>query len=161
MILPEIKNILYATDLSDNARYALGYAVSLANRYDAQITIIHVIETLSKSAISLISSYLEEEQLKKIREDKEQAAIQKMTGRVKDLCSAIQDACPYTNILVEQGNPVDRVLHQIDSGQYDLVVMGSRGLGRFEEAVMGSTTRRVLRRSRTPVLVVRMPKDKG
>lgn len=157
MILPEIKNILYATDLSENARHALGYAVSLAKQYDARITLIHVIETLSKSAISLISSYLEEEHLARIRADKEQAAIRKMTERLQSLCSEIEASCPYTNIMVERGNPVDRILRQIDSGQYDLAVMGSRGLGRFEEAVMGSTTRRVLRRSRIPVLVVRLP----
>ena len=37
----DIKRILYATDLSENARYAMAYAVSLANTYCAQITILH------------------------------------------------------------------------------------------------------------------------
>ena len=41
-MIPEIKKILYTTDLSQNARYAFGYAASLANRYDAGITILHV-----------------------------------------------------------------------------------------------------------------------
>ena len=40
----DIKRILYATDLSENARYAMAYAVSLANTYCAQITILHVID---------------------------------------------------------------------------------------------------------------------
>jgi len=42
-MLPEIRKILYATDLSENARHAFGYAVSLANRYGAGITIMHVL----------------------------------------------------------------------------------------------------------------------
>jgi len=46
MIIPEIKKILYATDLSANARYSFGYAASLAHRYGAGITIIHVLDDL-------------------------------------------------------------------------------------------------------------------
>ena len=49
MQIPPIKKILYATDLSENARYAFGYAVSLANQYDAKITILHVLEDRSGS----------------------------------------------------------------------------------------------------------------
>jgi len=158
MKLPSIQHILYATDLSENARHALTYAVSMANRYGAKITVMHVIETLSASTMSIISSYLEEEQLERIRTDKEQAAVRMMTERVQGLCNEIEDACPYTEILVERGNPVDRILRQIETGDYDLVVMGTRGLGRFEEAMLGSTARRVIRRSRVPVLVVQLPK---
>ena len=53
-MIPEIKNILYATDLSENARYAFGYAVSLANRCDAKITVLHVVEELSSFARSMV-----------------------------------------------------------------------------------------------------------
>ena len=46
MILPKIviKKILYATDLSENARPALAFAVSLANLYGAGITIVHAMD---------------------------------------------------------------------------------------------------------------------
>jgi len=36
-MVPDIKKILYATDLSENARYAFGYAVSMASHHDAKI----------------------------------------------------------------------------------------------------------------------------
>ena len=39
----EVNKILYATDLSENARYAFAYAVSLADLYNATITFIHVL----------------------------------------------------------------------------------------------------------------------
>ena len=48
-MIPEIKKILYATDLSENARFAFGYAASLANRYGAQIVMLHVIEEISSA----------------------------------------------------------------------------------------------------------------
>ena len=44
MIIPKIKKILYATDLSENARYSFRYAVSLSHQYDASLTIFHVLE---------------------------------------------------------------------------------------------------------------------
>ena len=39
----QIKKILYATDLSETAAHSFSYAVSLANMYDAGITILHVL----------------------------------------------------------------------------------------------------------------------
>ncbi len=50
-MLPDIKRILYATDLSENARHAFGYAASLANRYGAKIIVLHVIEDFSPAQL--------------------------------------------------------------------------------------------------------------
>jgi len=46
-MIPEIKKILYATDLSEGARRAFGYAASIANRFGAGVTTLHVIEDTS------------------------------------------------------------------------------------------------------------------
>ena len=45
-MIPEIKKILYPADLSQNARYAFGYAAYLANRYNAGITIFQILEDI-------------------------------------------------------------------------------------------------------------------
>jgi nucleotide-binding universal stress UspA family protein len=59
-MIPEIKKILYPTDLSENARYAFGYAVSLANRYNAEITVLHVVEEISSFARSMVEEIMGE-----------------------------------------------------------------------------------------------------
>ncbi len=59
-MIPEIKKILYATDLSENARHAFGYAVSLANRYGGGIIVLHVVEELSSFARSMVEEILGE-----------------------------------------------------------------------------------------------------
>jgi nucleotide-binding universal stress UspA family protein len=51
-MLPQIKNILYATDLSENARYAYNYAASMGQQYGARITILHVIESCLQKRFS-------------------------------------------------------------------------------------------------------------
>ena len=59
-------------------------------------------------------------------------------------------------ILVERENSVEQILKTADERNCDLVVMGSHGHGVIEEALIGSTARRVVRRSKKPVLVVRL-----
>jgi len=58
---------------------------------------------------------------------------------------------------VKIGNPVEEILQEVDASGCDMVVMGTRGHGIMADAMMGSTSRRVLRRCKKPVLVVRLP----
>ena len=60
-------------------------------------------------------------------------------------------------ILVTRGNPADEILAQAEERNCDLIVMGTQGHGILEDALIGSTARRVIRRSKKPVLVVRLP----
>jgi len=54
---------------------------------------------------------------------------------------------------------VDEILAETQDRGIDLIVMGYHSRGKLEGAVVGSTTRRVLRRSRMPVLLVRLPEE--
>lgn len=62
------------------------------------------------------------------------------------------------NIVKKPGNPVDEIIRDAEARQYDLVVMGRHGHGPLKDAMIGDTVRRIVRRSRIPVLVVRVPK---
>ena len=57
-MVPEIKKILYTTDMSDTSNYAFGYAASLANRYDALITIFHVLKNPRPTSDNLVANVL-------------------------------------------------------------------------------------------------------
>ena len=160
MMTPKIKHILYSTDLSENSVYAFNYASSLASHYQADITIFHVVEDLPSSAYTLLSGYLDEKQLEKIRKDNEEAVLSTIKTRLEAFCSESNVDCPNVNVVVKRGNPVEQILKMIKTDRFDMVVMGTHGHGLFEETMMGSTVRRVLRRSEKPVLVVRLPKEK-
>ena len=60
-------------------------------------------------------------------------------------------------IIVERGNPVEEIINQSKKLNCDLIVMGTHGHGTLEDVMLGSTARRVIRRSKIPVLVVRIP----
>ena len=72
-MIPKIRNILYATDLSRNSAYAFRYAINSAQKHDAQVHILHVVERMSPSTEALVSTYLSDENMKKLREGKKQA----------------------------------------------------------------------------------------
>jgi nucleotide-binding universal stress UspA family protein len=54
----DVKKILYATDLSENARYAFAFAVSLADLYNAAITFIHVLPEVRSRLDKIIIGYI-------------------------------------------------------------------------------------------------------
>lgn len=161
-MIPEIRKILYTTDLSENARHAFSYAVSLANRYGAGVTLLHVLEDISPYADSLVINILGESRWDALRQENEQKIIQTIQERLETFCQEVSEkvpACPFftERIAVKIGNPVEEILKEAETGGCDLVVMGAHGHGIIGGAMMGSVSRRVLRRCRKPVLVVRLP----
>jgi nucleotide-binding universal stress UspA family protein len=163
-MVPEFKRILYATDLSENARYAFGYAASLADRYNAQVTVLHVLEDISTTFNMHISGYLGEAQWAQLQVEKEGTLLDTITERLNAFCSEAQDKmkeCKFIveKILVVKGVPAEEILNQAEANDVDIIVMGTHGYGVFKDALMGGTARRVVRRSTAPVMVVRLPEQ--
>jgi nucleotide-binding universal stress UspA family protein len=161
-MIPEIKKILYTTDLSENARFAFSYAASLANRYDAGITIFHVLEDVSPTSDSLVMNIIGEGKWNELRSNNEKEVLDTIKSRLTKFCDDVQSelpSCPFItdNIRVKIGNPVDEILLEVENNSYDMVVMGAHGQGLLADTLMGSVSRRVVRRCKTPVLVVRLP----
>lgn len=175
MRLPDInvKKILYATDLSESARYALAYAISLANVYKASLTILHVMADDPDVDVGVIG-YVGEKKWEEIKKRNEQDARSVLIGKRRDN-RAIQEALEHfcknvgedigehhgvmDETLVMRGKAVDTIISVAEERDCDLIVMGSYGHGGLAGAIMGSTAQRVLRRSKKPVLVVHLPED--
>lgn len=163
-MLPEINHILYATDLSDNARHAFGYAAAISEKFNAAISILYVVEDLSATGRSLMIDMMGEDEWQKIQQRRKSEYQKLIRGRLDEFCQAASEAldqCQYiiTEYLIEDGNPAQRILYHAHLGKYDMVVMGSHGRGIFSGALLGNTARRVVRRSRIPVTVVRLPEE--
>jgi nucleotide-binding universal stress UspA family protein len=61
------------------------------------------------------------------------------------------------DVIVQRGNPVEEIIKSAEENNCDLIVMGTHGQSTLEDVMLGSTARRVIRRSKIPVLVVRIP----
>jgi nucleotide-binding universal stress UspA family protein len=172
MMLPnvKIKKILYATDLSESAYYAFAYAVSLANLYGATIVILHVLTEIP-DLDSSVQAYIGAERWEEIKERTIKEARESLTGKKRDhvairealdqFCDDVktssQEQFETDEILVKRGNTVDVILDESSKRNCDLIVMGTQGHGLLADVMMGSTARKVVRRSSKPVLVVRLP----
>ena len=161
-MLPRIQNILYATDLSDTARYAFGYAAALAQSLNADITVVYVIDELSGAGKSLLLDYLGEEKWKALHEHKKTEYQMTIQKRLREFCDGVREELKecrfaFSRTIIREGNPAEEILAEIAGGDYDLVVMGTHGRGMISSALMGNTARRVVRRSMKPVMVVRLP----
>jgi nucleotide-binding universal stress UspA family protein len=161
---PEVGRILFPTDLSANAQQAFAFAVALAKRFDARITLFHVIEDLSPSASSLIVDYLGADGLEKVRKRRETEFLDTVKARMAEYCEQMTAQAPECERLVDEmlaghGHAAEEILRKVAEGRFDLVVMGTHGAGGLAEALLGSTARRVVRRSDKPVLTVPLPKD--
>ena len=170
----DVKKILYATDLSENARYAFAYAVSLADLYKASITFIHVLSEIPDLLDKNVIGYISEDRWEKIKSQHLEEAREALIGKRRDHL-AIKEALHQfsenvkesregegfvtDDIIVVRGNPVEENLKYSAEKNCDLIVMGTHGHGTLADVMMGSTARRVLRRSTKPVLVVRLPKE--
>ncbi len=160
---PEINKILYATDLSENARYAFGYAADLSEKYNAAITILYVMENLNHTSEVQVSEMVGPEIWKELKQQKQEYLAQKIQTRVEDFCkemSSIHDSCKFLgeDIRIKKGNPQEVILETSVEMGADLIVMGTHGYNILKDALIGGTARKVVKKSEIPVMVIRLPK---
>ena len=161
-MIPQINTILYPTDLSETSNHAFSYAVSLANRYDAPIVILHVLKDITHSDGHLVTTVIGEKKWKEVLGHKKMEVVENIRQRLEDFCEQTRSemsGCPFLvkNIIVEIGNPVDAIVAEAAKDDIGMVIMGARGHGAIAGTVIGSVSRRVMRRCKKPVLLVRLP----
>lgn len=157
-----VNRILYPTDLSENANFAFGHAIRIANCYEAKITILYVLEDLPPNVLMIMQTFHGRDRWEDIQQGNREEILQSIRKRIEAFCAEVASnipECPFVTdeILVETGHPVKMILHHLEKKPCEMVVMGSRGHGVLKEALLGSTSHRVLRGSSKPVLVVPLP----
>jgi nucleotide-binding universal stress UspA family protein len=142
-------SLLAATDFSAPARHALERAAQLATAHPgAQLTLAHVV---SASMLARLRGVMRDEapaMEARVAADTQQT--------LTDLATRLstQYACPIDTRLA-QGVALDAITDLADELQANLLIMGARGANFVREFLLGSTTERVLRRTRRPVLAVK------
>ena len=138
------KNILLGVDGSDHALHAAKTAADLARNMNSETLRIVI-------AYEAVPSYLGEPNL--------QAAISARLNEAEAILKRALEAVGkipgevHTEIL--EGPPAEAILDVANTRKSDLIVMGSRGLGRLAGALLGSQSQKVVRHASCPVLIVR------
>jgi len=128
-----LRKILCCVDFSEHSPRALEYAFSLGMQYQAEITLLNVLEDGKDTSE---------------QKDRDAASMEQLIP---------EDARNWASItpLVLSGQPYEQIIEHAAEAQTDLIVMGVRGRNAVDLAVFGSTTHRVIQLGPCPVLVVR------
>lgn len=159
-MIPQVKKILYATDLSKNSSYAFLYATDLARRHDAKIVILHAIEPIPPYADAysgMTFAMKEKQQDETVEEIKQhlQGFCRKAEAQIGPPCVEL-----VSKIVVPRGHPPDEILTAADKEGCDVIVLGTHGKGLLAHTFLGSVSSAVLHRTRKPVFIVPLPSEK-
>ena len=130
------EDVLVPTDGSDCAAAAIGYATDLAERYDATV---HVLSVVDSRTLENAPHYEE------VRAEHVEL--------VDDVCADVADHCAVERE-VRTDVPHDAILDYATEHDVDLVVMGTHGRTGVDRYLLGSVTEKVVRLSDAPVLTI-------
>jgi universal stress protein A len=140
----DLKRILVTTDFSEASKKALPYAVALARKLDASLTLLYVVPAHLPADLGQIGIVLEEERL-----------VAEARERLPRFRAAELDPHLHVETLVVNGGPAHEICRTAEAQAADLLVMGTHGNTGLKHFLLGSVTEKVVRHAPCPVLVVR------
>lgn len=141
-----IDKILFPTDFSGASEDAAEYALMMARQNKAKLYVLHVVDT-SQEAAGFYLPHLSYESLDKDMKKSADEMLRKFSNKAlkgyRDIEKRIIMGEPYREILkVAKGNKID------------MIVMGTYGKAGIDRFLFGSTTERVMRSAKCPVLII-------
>ena len=138
------KRIVVTTDFSETSKAAFSLARQIAEKFDAELTLLHVVE------VQLPPLVLEPGGIG-IDELEKQCTL-RAGERLKAFAAELGDDVQTQAI---SGTAHVEVVRFAEDHDIDLIVMATHGRGFCSHAILGSTTERVGRRAHCPLLTVR------
>ena len=146
----DLHRILVPTDFSKYSQSALAYAVAFAEKFNADLYLLHVVQDLALFIPDMVT------------------VTPPLTPTVKQLTDAVQvafDQVARENHLervrlhreVREGAPFYEIIRFAKEADIDLIVMGTHGHSGLAHVLLGSVTEKVVRKAPCPVLTVRHP----
>lgn len=146
----DLKRILVPTDFSKFSQVALTYAAALAEKFNAELHLLHVVQNLAvmiPDSVNVMPPV--------------GPSLEQMTSAVTVALDRIikenhLEAFPAQKI-VREGTPFYEITNYAKENNIDLIVMGTHGHSGLVHMLLGSVTEKVVRKSPCPVLTVRHP----
>jgi nucleotide-binding universal stress UspA family protein len=141
--------ILTAIDFSENSYFAFEYALTLATQFQAELTIMHVIN----EPVDLRGFYVPHISFEQLEKEIEEGA-EKMMAK---FCQTHLGAYTNYKTAIVTGIPYEEIIRKAEETSAALIVLGTHGRTGLDHIIFGSTAERVVRGATCPVLTIRMP----
>lgn len=146
----DLHHILVPTDFSKFSEAALAYAVAFAEKFGAELHLLHVVQDLAMMVPDTVN------------------VVPPLGPSLEQLTSAVRQALDRVvreNQLerfpvrkeVREGSAFHEIIQYAQQQNVDLIVMGTHGRSALVHALLGSVTEKVVRKAPCPVLTIRHP----
>ncbi len=141
-----MKKILLAADGSEHSLKTVNKAIALADPEETEITVLSVMDEDPSMPYAVPQDIRD-----KVKKEKE-SFHQETVENVKD---ELEKHGLKVKTMVKQGHPAHVICDVAESEGYDLIILGSKGLGKIQEFLLGSVSNRVVHCATTNVMIVK------
>ena len=128
-----VRRILCPVNFTRVARESLAHACTLAETFGSELQVLYVVEEIEKDRVGEVE-----------------------TAFRHWIDPQIADRCEFTHMILRDGDPAGRTLEAASQSGADLIVVGAQHRFFSDATVIGTTTQRITRFARIPVLTVAM-----
>ena len=138
--------VLVPVDGSENSNRALKHALSLSSKLKSKLTILNVLEVPP-------FVYVQSQKLV----DSVMTSLEKESKNILDVAQnqAKEFDVEYETALLKGDNIASIIIDYNKKNDFDIIVIGSRGHGKFKTTLLGSVSNNVLHHSKNPVLIIK------
>lgn len=152
----KIKKILFPIDFTENSIKIFPYVLSMAEKYDSTIYLIHIAQDLFEWG----GFYVPHASLE-ISQTEVLITAEKLLDKI---CNEQLQEHPDAKKIIVSGDPALEILKIIESEDIDLVIMGTHGRKGLDHVIFGSVASNVVKKSLAPTLTVnpyKLKNDRG
>jgi nucleotide-binding universal stress UspA family protein len=146
-----LRRILVPTDFSDHADHAFMHAAAIAMWSGAELLVLHVVEKFMDHSLLYSDVWPFQKPVNQYYRELEERTARRLERKVRD---RVGDEVAI-RVIVATGSPSPEIVAAADREEVDIIVIATHGRGGLAQALLGSTTERVLRKAHCPVLVIR------
>jgi len=146
--MKNFSTVLVAVDFSDSSDNAFQMALTMAKSFSAKLLVLHVIN----EPVDMRGFYVPHISFERLENEIKEGAEKLMESFCR---SNLADFKNYETVIVS-GLPYEEIIGQADEKGADLIVIGTHGRSGLDHVLFGSTAEKVVRKSRIPVLTVRL-----
>lgn len=142
------KKILVPVDGSQASFDAIQHAINIAKMNDGRIDLIHVVNIMNQVQVcpQFQTSYLSEDYLESFGTVANEILAEAISKIPKPLIG---------QVAMRSGNPRESLKDFIEHNRYDLVIVGSRGLGALPGLLLGSVSQFLVKHVECPIMVIK------
>lgn len=138
-----MNKILVGFDGSPSSQKALEHAKSLSFKLNASVTVLTIVRLPDfSSSVDEVSEVMDE-------------AERRIVPMHKEIAESARKEGVALQTLIIHGHPVEKMIDYAKENGFDLIIIGTRGLGGFKKLVIGSVAQKVVSYSKVPVMVVK------